>query len=258
MDVLDYARSFAFNTAAIDGEEVNTCRTQILARCTVSNGRTGEEGDFFLGKECIGEAMFKEAGIAQLPTAEVCIVFSEGQSVLLKKFVDHRNDVVQVGDMATRRPGHDGSYSYWTDVRFDLAAAKARRLGGIDEITAATLQSEAMTGRTTMQSEDGSWRAVIEYPIPYMNVHPPAGRFQVDVGPVLFPDFESDDSELVSKLSLSYVMFNELDKAEFVVRTPTLVSKGSDAQTLHYSEVRKASVVNELFSIAGDLAPGPL
>jgi len=84
MDVLDYRSSFVINTSAVDGVDQNTCRTQIMARCVVDNRATGECGDFFLGKECIGETMYSDAGIAQVPTSEVSIVFSQGKSALNK------------------------------------------------------------------------------------------------------------------------------------------------------------------------------
>ena len=43
--------------------------------------------DFYLGKECIGEHCYDAArGIAQEPTSEVCIIFCEGATALLKKF----------------------------------------------------------------------------------------------------------------------------------------------------------------------------
>ncbi len=35
MEMLDYHRCFAISTAAQDGEECNTCRTQLLARCVM-------------------------------------------------------------------------------------------------------------------------------------------------------------------------------------------------------------------------------
>ena len=251
MQVLDYRNSFVLNTAAVDGEELNTCRTQILARCTVRNESTKQAGDFFLGKECIGEAMYRDGGIAQLPTSEVCIVFSEGISALHKKFADHGNDVVQVGDATAKRRGHDGRLAYWTDLSFKLNAVESRRLKTSPEIIRATLDAEPMVGRTTVQTDGSGWKAVLEYPIAYMNVHPPADRFQVDVGPVLLPDFDRDADSVVSRLDFAYVMYNELDRAEFAVRTPTDVGENAAATTLHYSKVTQVEAKNEVFSLAG-------
>ena len=94
---------------------------------------------FFLGKECIGEYMYHERGIAQVPTSEVCVIFSEGDSSLLKKFADHDSDVVQSGEMSVPRKGFDGSYANWTSLRFILKEAAARPLKSPDEIIQAAL-----------------------------------------------------------------------------------------------------------------------
>lgn len=247
MDVLDYRSSFVINTSAVDGVDRNTCRTQIMARCVVDNRATGESGDFFLGKECIGETMYSDTGVAQVPTSEVSIVFSQGKSALNKKFADHRYDLSQVGGATVNRVGHNGESAYWTNLSFHLKNSQAYRLECRDDIVKATLDCKPMTGRTTLRDDDGQWHATIEYPIMYMNVHPPTGVFQVDAGPLLVPDFNSTSIELVERLEYAYVMYNQLEKAEFALRKPTGVGKKMKDQTLHYSEIVCYTAINELF-----------
>ena len=249
MEILDYRSSFAINSSARNGEEKNTCRTQLLARCVLSGKDSGQTEQFFLGKECIGEHMYQERGIAQVPTSEVCIIFSAGDSSLLKKFANHDNDVVQPGAMTVPRKGFDGSYANWTSLRFILQEAAARPLRNADEIIRATLEGAPLVGRTTLDDAEGNWRAVLEYPIPYMNVHPPENRFQVDVGPILYPDFSSAAPSLVQRLQLAYVMYNRLDGVEFALRVPTQVTEGQSANTLHYSEVVKTGAPSALYSL---------
>jgi len=246
VDVLDYRSSFVINTSAIDGTEVNTCRTQILARCVVRNESTGEVGDFFLGKECISEAMYKDTHVAHIPTSEASIIFSDVTSALNKKFADHSNDISQVGSGKTRRLLHDGRYAYWSDVKFHLSKVTKCPLKSRKEIIKATLSCKPMTGRTTIVSGNGVWRAVVEYPIMYMNVHPPDHGFQVDAGPVLVPNFFSNNTELVSRLDYAYVMYNQMGKAEFVIRKPTRVD---GSETMHYSEVLQMKATNQLYML---------
>jgi len=248
---LDYRNCYAINSAASDGEELNTCRTQILARCILTGTSDGQTEQFFLGKECIGEYMYQERGIAQVPTSEVCILFSDGDSSLLKKFANHENDVVQFGEMTVPRKGFDGSYANWTSLRFILKEAMARPLQTADEIVRATLAGDALVGRTTLEDPNGERRAVLEYPISYMNVHRPANRFQIDVGPILYPDFSAPAATLVERLQLAYVMYNDLDSVEFAVRVPTQVADDQSATTLHYSQVVKTAARSTLFRIEG-------
>lgn len=246
--ILDYSRSFAVNTAAQDGVELNTCRTQLLARCCLVD-QDGADREYFLGKECIGEYMYKE-DIAQVPTAEVCIIFSARDSSLLKKFADHETDVVQAGDMTVRRKGFDGTYSYWTSLQFQLKPRSARLLPTAEAVIEATLAGEPLVGRTTLDTaQDGA--VVLEYPIPYMNVHPPENRYQVDVGPVLYPDDRSEAASMVERFQLAYIMYNRPDRAEFALRVPTRAA-GSEAETLHYARVVKTAARHEVFSLCQD------
>ena len=104
-------------------------------------------------------------------------------------------------------------------------------------------------GRTTLDDAEGGWQAVLEYPIPYMNVHPPEARFQVDVGPILYPDFAATAPSLVERLQLAYVMYNQLDVAEFALRVPTQVAEGQSTTTLHYAEVVKTAAPSILYSL---------
>ena len=249
MRIHDYRNCFAINTSAIDGVETNTCRTQLLARCSLEYEGLGKTEEFYLGKECIGEYTYEDTGIAQVPTSEVCIIFSEGDSSLLKRFVNHADDVIQAGEMSVPRKTFAGSYAYWTDLYLVLRKADAHPLNKVDEIIESTLKGEPMVGRTELNDRKLGQRAVLEYPIVYMNVHPPKSRFQVDVGPILFPDFESKKERSVERLQLAYVMYNRLDRAEFALRVPTHVKEGQSAATLHYSKVVKVAAKSALYSL---------
>lgn len=250
MELLDYRSCFAINSSARDGEEKNTCRTQLLARCAFSRSSDGHTEQYFLGKECIGEYMYQERGIAQVPTSEVCTIFSDADSSLLKKFANHDNDVVQPGEMTVPRKGFDGSYAHWTSLRFLLKEVEGRLLETPDEIINATINGAPLVGRTTLDDPSGEWQAILEYSVPYMNVHPPENRFQVDVGPILYPDFDSTAPSLVERLQLAYVMFNRLDAVEFALRVPTRVAEGHSATTLHYSEVVKTAASSALYRLS--------
>ncbi|MCH2212272.1 MAG: hypothetical protein MK110_13290 [Fuerstiella sp.] len=203
MEILDYRRCFAICVSAVDGEENNTCRAQLLARCELTDKSAGDTQQFFLGKECVGEYMYQKRGIAQVPTSEVCVIFSDGDSSLQKKFANHDSDVIQSGEMTVSRQGFDGSWANWTGLRFILEHGHAETLQSVDEIIRATLDGECLVGRTTLNDPSGEWQARLEYPIPYINVHPPQGLFQVDVGPVLYPDFSSTAPRSIERLRLA-------------------------------------------------------
>ena len=47
---------------------------------------------------------------------------------------------------------------------------------------------------------------------------------QVDTGPLIYPDFQSDEESEIRKLQFAYVCYNTDDVAEFVLRGPTPVT----------------------------------
>lgn len=249
MDILDYRRCFALNTAARAGLDLNTCRTQLLARCELSDQKTGETGEFFLGKSCIAEHMYLEGDIVQVPTSEVCIIFCEDDWMLVKKFASHDDDVIQVGSAQDNPPDFDGQRSEWSDFQFHLPRTAARPLPSRDDIIDATLAFEPLVGRTTIFDAGRQWRAVLEYPVVYMNVHPPIRGFTLDVGPVLFPNFDSASTPLIRRMELAYILYKELDHAEFAIRVPTRIVENAPVQTLHYAKVVNMDAENELFSL---------
>ena len=249
MKTLDFQNAFAIYSSACEDMPDNTCRVQILATCKLFEGE-GPGKDFYLGKECIGEYCYDaKRGIAQEPTSEVCIIFCEGETALLKKFAGHERDVVQIADMGEKRRNFDGSRSHWLGQRYILPEAEATALGSGEEIIASTLAGAPLVGRTTLTDEARGRRAVLEYPIPYINVHPPIARFQVDVGPILFGDLSSDEEPPVARLALAYVMFNTFDKVEFAIRVPAQIGEGDGAVTLHYAKVVRMEAKNELFRL---------
>jgi hypothetical protein len=165
MNVLDYRNSHVITVAAKDGVEMNTCRTQVLASCALTDINDDQTYEFYLGKECIGEYMYREIGIPQVPTSEVGIIFSKGDSSLWKKFANHDHDVTQSGPWDVRRKGFAGGYAYWTDLQFILKSAEARPLSTSEEITASTMSGEAMVGRTEFSDPERGWKAMLEYPV---------------------------------------------------------------------------------------------
>jgi hypothetical protein len=150
--------------------------------------------------------------------------------------------------MGEKRTNFDGSRSHWLEQRYMLPETEATALGNGEEVIAATLGGTAIVGRTTLTGTDGR-RAELLYPIPYMNVHPPIGGFQVDVGPILLPDLTSVEEPPVARMSLAYIMFNTFDRIELAIRVPTRIGEDEGAVTLHYAKVVRMEAKNELFGL---------
>ncbi len=83
-----------------------------------------------------------------------------------------------------------------------------------------------------------------------MNYHDERVRFQVDTGPLIFPDLESDAANYIDRCYLAHTVYNNFTYAEFVCKRPTpLVIDGKTvASVYHYSYYKSLDVTNEIFA----------
>ena len=261
MNLHDYQHCYVFTTSARDGIERNTCRAQVLSRCELINKETEDSQQFYLAKECIGEYMYQEGGITldatgrdgvsmtQTPTSHVWSICAQNKMRQDKRFASHDRDISQVVGIGEKIKTFSGQSSYLTEYRFNMKLTSADSLKDPQQITDATLNSKSLVGLTKVEDSNHVWQAILEYPIPYMNVHPPESQFQVDVGPILFPDFRITNAPLISQLRLCYVLFNTFDQAEFVLLAPSSTRDDGRLDTLHFSEVLIKESKNEIFSL---------
>jgi hypothetical protein len=122
------------------------------------------------------------------------------------------------------------------------------------ETTAAMIEATRaglpLVARTEIDDPVRRQRLVLEYPIKTMNFHPPRQLFQVDTGPLLVPDFESEAEHPMERLDVAHVVYNTLDRAEFIARRPTpIIQNGREVcRTLEYSHVRAYPARNQVYA----------
>ena len=103
---------------------------------------------------------------------------------------------------------------------------------------------------TEIRNEETGLTATIEYPVKTMNIHEPDRIYQVDTGPVAWPDLSRRRERLADLLSLAFVAFNAPHFADFVIEAPTTVGEGeAAAEVYHYSKRVSLSATNRLFAI---------
>ena len=158
-----------------------------------------------------------------------------------------------------RRITHSGGQSHgrpvkprFRSLKIDVQTfAKTGHMQTAADIVKATAANEPLVGRTQIDDPGGKLRYVLEYPIKTMNFQPKTNSFQVDTGPLLVPDFDSKEQQPVDRLEMAHVAYNQLDRAEFILRRPTTVKdddKRPLCDVLHYSKVREDRAQNAIFA----------
>jgi len=240
IDLCDYANSYL--TFTVPNRE-NTARIQLDARCTITGPEYSEE--FFLITPCKGEIMYVERDMWQAPNFDFCGIWSHTEYSILRTYAQH-----EAGRPAERETGRIADR--FEEVKIDIRPlTNVRELKTDAEVADATWANLAIIARTHLTDEATGQSAVLEYPIKTMNVRAQSPQFQVDTGPVLWPDFNSGASHLIERTAQAFVVYNTFDYAEFIVRRPTPVVAGARevARVMHYSESVAMAARHELYCV---------
>jgi hypothetical protein len=219
----------------------NAARIMIDARCTILDSAGNLADELYLIAPCRTEWMYRETGMIQNPSGEYRQIFSQPHA--LQKTVG--KSISEDGPIAHGPAISTGVFDW---IRFDIAAKPSTRLATDREVVDATMRNAPIVAKTSFSAN--GYTAILEYPIRTMNFHEERRRFQVDTGPLIFPDLDDPAERLIDRCSLAHTVYNTFTYAEFVCKRPTpLVVDGADVASIyHYSLFKNLDVATELFS----------
>ncbi len=217
----------------------NWVRILIDARCTIHDERNGTSEEVYLIAPCRTEWMYRDTELIQDPSGEYRVIFTQDRQLSVGKHIDESRE--RAGSVPT---------SSFTSLEFKITTVDATPLPDDAAIIEASQGMRPMVAKTEIADAGSGMRAVLEYPIRTMNYNLPHTRFQVDTGPLVFPDFSLETEHLLDRCKLAHTVYNTLDYAEFVCKQPTpLVKDGQEvASVFHYSDYHRLPVKTEFFA----------
>ena len=220
----------------------NLARIDLDALIDVIDDSTGKTERFVLIAPCRTEWVYAENRLFQIPSSEYRNIYSltEERSI--------RQSITDDGQRSKGHPVKDNFQSLKIDIK---TYRQTRLLKTAAEIVNATAKNQPLVGRTELHEPGTKRRFVLEYPIRTMNFQPKTNSFQVDTGPVLVPDFEVNAEKPIDRLEMAFVAYNQLDRAEFLIRRPTPVTDKDGKElckVLHYSESRELSAQTQILA----------
>jgi hypothetical protein len=235
---LDYGRSFV---TFITRGRGNQARLQVESRLMLFDGAGKLVDEYLQFASCKAEHTYAEKDLFQHPNYDFSGVFSRREFVIFRARLPDDGAYADRGLVAERFDG----------VAFHLLAAKTVEQRSAERIVSATRAGRPLIGRTRFHNTDRSTTAIIEYPVKTMNVNDQKMVYQVDTGPLVFPDFESAAGTMSERLELAFVAFNRRGEASFIVQRPTPVQKGGAtvARVCHYSEIRRLPAENSIRAV---------
>jgi hypothetical protein len=133
-------------------------------------------------------------------------------------------------------------------------AVRVRELHGWDDIQEATMLGLSLVSQTGIKDAETGLQAIIECPVKTMNISPERRMFQVDTGPLCFPDLSKRYDPQIDCLSLAFVAFNSESSADFIVEQPTGVVRGGTeiCSIYHYSNPFSLEAHNVIYSLGSE------
>ena len=229
---------------------LNNSRFPLECCCRVTRG-TGAEAssiDYVLGAACQAEQVYVQENIWHAPPAEMCLVASNEEFLVLKSWDRNNRGVMlsppTLGEQPERQAGRCADA--FTKLRIDMRKIPGQLLTTTEEIVDAVLQNVPLVSQTEYTDADGS-RVLLEYPVKVVNASEREMFYQVDTGPVLVPDATAfDGTYRISMLRRAYIAHNNLDCTELLLNVPTSVGQGMSVN--HYSRVLKVKAVNRMIA----------
>ena len=223
MTVYDYAHSFV--TFVTRGRE-NIARLQVESVCTLRDQASGTTTKYFFFASCKSEAVFVDRGLFSEDNYDFCGIFADEEFAIFRTRSTHTDGFREEGLWRDR----------FEDVRFHLEKVEGQALASNREIVQASLDHIPLIGQ--VEIGEGALQAVLEFPIKTMNANDIWDVYQVDTGPLAFPDFGADVDRHIERLSPAYVAYNAPDFAEFVVQQALpLVADGQEiTRVTHYTK----------------------
>ena len=232
MTPLDYGRSFILG----NGPE-NEVRFWVESRTRIIDEASGQREDYVQVGSCKSEHTFAQENLLHEDNYDFLPVFGPEWSVVYRRHADLRDRYREI-----RR-----SQEWWNGQQYHLIVGRE-----VEELTSAAAVREAtyaavpIVAQTQVRNAETGLQAIMEYPVKTMNTNRASDLYQVDTGPVAFPDLSQRRARHVDALSLAFVVFNAPHFADFVLEAPTRVG---DEQVYHYSKRVSLAAANRLYAV---------
>ena len=257
MEVCDFSRSFI--RWRVDTQKKPALTVSQKLPMTLNNVRMplesrlefidpdGIKEEFVLGASCKSEQVWVPGNIWHQPNADMCAIASKDQFIAVKQWDKCNKGVMRHPESLGVQPERqlENLHDAFDRFSIDIKMVKANELKTISEIVETLFSDKPVVSRT--EYKQNGYSIMIEHPVKDVNFSERENFYQVDTGPVIFPDFAAD-GELIEKLQIAYMAHNCPEWAELIVCVPTKIDDANSVH--HYSKsVRIEETKNSLFVI---------
>ncbi len=239
MTPLDYGRSFL-----IGRWPENEVRFWVESRTRITDERTGISEDYIQTGSCKSEDTFAEKDLFLEDNYDFLPIFGPNFGIIFRRKVwlnTNYKSCLESKDM-------------WGGQNYHLVEAESfRELLTNEAIIEATHAFFPIIAQTEIWNADTGLRATIEYPVKTLNTNSQRNIYQVDTGPIAFPDLSRRYEQYIEGISLAFVAFNAACFADFIIESPTPVYRNGRSgeevcKVYHYSRRVSLEAENRLYT----------
>lgn len=236
---IDYGKSFLCNTS-----EFNSVRMWIESKTTITDTKSGKSTIYYQGASCKSENTFGEKDLFYKDNYDFLPIFGDGKVLVFRRYANKRGEgyrsIKKMEEMWGGNP-----------VIYAPVATVITELDSFEKIRDATASGIPIVTQTEFQNKETGLLAIIEAPCKTMNISHPKKIYQVDTGPIAFPDLSKKYGVQIDCLSLAFIAFNTDHFADFVIEAPIpIIENDKEVSTAyHYSKIRSLQVKNRIFAL---------
>ena len=238
MTPLDYGRSFLLGKWP-----ENEVRFWLESRTRIIDERDGRTEDYYQCASCKSEDTFAEKDLFYEDNYDYLPIFGPDFGLVYRRKAwlnPNYRSCERTEDM------------FGGPIYHLIESHSPEELITPEDVLKATHQWYPIVAQTEIRNGTTGLRAVIEYPVKTMNTRKRGIVFQVDTGPIIYPELGQRSGRLVDTISLAFVAFNAPHFADFVVEVPTAIGSSQetdDTQIYHYSRRISLAAENRLYAL---------
>jgi hypothetical protein len=206
------------------------------------DGATETWTDYYQCASCKSEHTFAEKDLFQEDNYDFLPILGNGKWLIFRRpahLSDRYRSVLPVEEL-------------WGPPELRLHDAKeVTVLETWEQIRDATAAAIPLVTQTELQNEETGLRAIIECPTKTMNVSIEKQLYQVDSGPVAYPDLSKRYEPPIDCLSVAFIAFNAPHFADFVIEqpTPVVIDGEEKTQIYHFSNPISQAAENRVLAL---------
>jgi len=223
IECLNYGRSFICNTST-----ANSVRFWVESRTVLYDDEAGTKLIIYQCGSCKSEHTFAEENLFQEDNYDFMPIYGGEDMLILRRHADARDGYRQLRKVK----------DIWGEPEMRLRYGRTvTELQTFEQIRDVSATDTPLAAQTEITNHETRLRCMMEYPIKTMNISIDHGLWQVDTGPIAFPDLTRRFEPPLDCVRLAFAAFNSSDSCDFVMEQPTPILRDEQevCKVYHYS-----------------------